>query len=94
MAPLRRSDPLREALSLHEAINQLFAQSFVQPGWSQGYSPALAAPVDVFETEHGYQMRVLLPGMKPEEIELTAQQNTLTIRGRFHPSVHQDKQVN
>jgi len=94
MAQLRRFDPVREALSLQEAMNRLFAQSFVRPGWSQGPSAALAAPVDVFETEQGYQMRVLLPGMRPEDIGLTAQQNTVTVRGQFHPSVHQDKQVN
>lgn len=90
MALPKRSDPLREALSLHEAMNQLFAQSFVQPGWS---SSALAAPLDVCETEQGYQVRVLLPGMKPEDIELTAQHNALTVRGQFHPSAQQDKQV-
>ncbi|MBV9691527.1 MAG: Hsp20/alpha crystallin family protein [Ktedonobacteraceae bacterium] len=94
MAQLKRFDPLREALSLHEAMNQLFAQSFVQPGWSQVSSATLTAPVDVFETQQGYQVRVLLPGMKPEDIELTTQQNTLTVRGQFHASVQQDQQVN
>jgi HSP20 family protein len=78
---------------LHDEMNQLFAQSFVRPGWAVSSSPAMSAPVDVFETEQGYQVRVLLPGMQPEDIGLTVQQNTLTIRGEFHPSIPKGQQV-
>ena len=93
MTTWRRSDPFQEALTLHDAMNQLFAQSFVQPGWRASSSPTMAAPVDVFETEQGYQVRVLLPGMQPEDIDLTVQQNTLMIKGAFHPSVQEGQQV-
>src|SRR5437868_1601861 len=94
MSTPRRSDPFRETLSLHDAMNQLFAQSFVQPGWGASSSSRVtAAPIDVFEAEQAYQVRVLLPGMKPEDIEVTLEQNTLTVRGRFRPSVPKDKQV-
>ncbi len=33
--------------------------------------------MDVFETDQGYQVRVVLPGVKPEEIELTGRPRTL-----------------
>jgi HSP20 family protein len=89
----RRSDPFQEALTLHDAINQLFAQSFVRPGWGANSSPTLAVPVDVFETEQGYQVRALLPGMQSQDIELTVQQNTLSIKGEYHPSVQEGQHV-
>ena len=89
----RYSDPFQEALTLHDAMNQLFAQSFVQPGWFSNTSQAWAVPVDAFETDHGYQVRALLPGIQPEDIELTVQQNTLSIKGQYHPSVKEGKQV-
>jgi HSP20 family protein len=89
----RRSDPFQEALTLHDAMNQLFAQSFVRPGWAATSSSALSVPVDVFETEQGYQVRALLPGMQPQDIELTVQQNTLSIKGEYHPSVQEGQQV-
>ncbi len=89
----RLSDSFQEALTLHDAMNQLFAQSFVRPGWSPGISQAWPVPIDVFETEQGYHVRALLPGMKPEDIELTVQQNTLSIKGQFHPLVKEGQQV-
>lgn len=89
----RFSDPFQEALTLHDAMNQLFAQSFVRPGWTAGSPQAWAVPVDVFETDQGYQVRALLPGIQPKDIDLTLQQNTLTIKGEFHPTVKEDQQV-
>ena len=75
MAIRRYSDPFQEALTLHDAMNQLFSQSFVRPGWFANTPQAWAVPVDVFETQQGYQVHALLPGVQPEDIELTVQQN-------------------
>jgi len=86
---ITRYDPFREALSLRRAMDQLFEQSFVQPGLMPG-APSLMAPVDVCETKNGYEVDVALPGVRPEDIELTVDQNTLTIRGRYsHQNEHQ-----
>ena len=63
----RYADPFQEALTLHDAMNQLFSQSFVRPGWFSNTSQAWAVPVDVYETEQGYQVRALLPGIQPQE---------------------------
>src|SRR5438034_4669786 len=88
---ITRSDPFREALSLRRAMDQLFEQSFVNPSLMPG-SPSLMAPMDVYETENGYEVDVALPGVRPEDIELTVDQNTLTIRGRFsHQNDHQNQ---
>lgn len=88
---ITRYDPYREALSLRRAMDQLFERSFVQPGLMPG-SPSLMAPMDVCETENGYEVDVALPGVRPEDIELMVDQNTLTIRGRYsHQNEHQDQ---
>ena len=79
---ITRYDPFREALSLRRAMDQLFEQSFVNPSSMPG-SPSLMAPMDICETSNGYEVDVALPGVRPEDIELTVNQNTLTIRGRF-----------
>ena len=93
MTVVRRFHPLSEALTLHDAMNQLFAQSFVQPDWSSGRSPSIAAPVDVFEIDQTYHVHVFLSGIPPEEIELSVQGNTITFRGQFQPTVKQEQQV-
>ena len=88
---ITRYDPFREALSLRRAMDQLFEQSFVNPSLLPGSSTQLA-PMDIRETNTGYEVDVALPGVRPEDIELTVDQNTLTIRGRFsHQNEHQDE---
>src|SRR5207237_7144877 len=84
-------DAFLEALSLRRAMDQLFEQSFVRPNVMPGAAPQLA-PMDICETQNGYEVDVALPGVRPEDIELTVDQNTLTIRGRFsHQNEHQDQ---
>src|SRR5215470_13002494 len=91
MANLMRYDPFREMLSLRGTANRMFERSFVFPTW--GITNTTLAPVDVIETEQGYQVKVLLPGIKPEDIELTARQNSLTIKGQ-HASTKEEKNEN
>src|SRR5213080_4280833 len=88
---ISRYDPFREAFSLRRAMDQLFDQSFVNPN-TMACSQTMLAPMDVCETPNGYEVDVALPGVRPEDIELTVDQNTLTIRGRFsHQNEHQDQ---
>ena len=88
---ITRYDPFREALSLRHAMEQLFEQSFVNPGLMPG-SPSLLVPMDICETQQGYQVDVALPGVRPEEIDLVVDQNTLTIRGQYsHQNEHHNQ---
>jgi HSP20 family protein len=67
-------------LSLPEAMNQLLEESFVAPGGArqgQGFVPAL----DLSETEEGYTVEVAVPGLKPEDLQITVENNVLTIKG-------------
>ncbi len=87
MASITRYDPFQEAQSLRNAMDQLFAQSFVYPTW-MGSSQSTIAPMDVCETDNSYEVDVLLPGVKPEDIDLTVEQNTLTIKGHYNYHTH------
>jgi len=89
---MTRHDPFREALSLRRAMDQLFDQSFVNPSSLPGL-PTVLAPMDVCETPNGYEVDVALPGVKPEDIELTVDQNTLTIRGRYSHQNDHEKEI-
>src|SRR6266511_4413920 len=80
MATLTRWDPFQDMLSLREAMNQLMEKSFV---------PAL----DLSETAEGYLVEAALPGLKPEDVEITVENNVLTIKGETHQEVD-DKQRN
>jgi len=79
MATITRWDPFQDALSLREAMNQLMEESFVRPAAQNGknFVPAL----DFSETAEGYLVEAALPGVKPEEVEITVENNVLTIKG-------------
>jgi HSP20 family protein len=87
MANLVRWDPVQEMTSLHDAMNQLFSESFVRPGSMTGaFQPA----VDLYETEHEYVVKLAAPGLKPDNFEITMQQNVLTIQGRTQEEEKQE----
>jgi len=48
--------------------------------WS--WPERLSAPLDVQRTDGGYRIEAALPGFKPEEIEITLVQGTLTISAK------------
>ena len=76
-------DPFREAVSLRDAMNSLLQESFVRPGSGQVPGSALALPVDVSENENEFVVKASLPGVKPEDVQITIQGDSLTIRGEM-----------
>ena len=90
MATVTRWDPFQDVLSLREAMNQLVEESFVRPATTQNgknFVPAL----DLSETAEGYLVEAALPGVKPEDVEVTVENNVLTIKGESHQEVDEKK---
>jgi len=82
---IERWDPFSEAVSLRDAVNTLFQDSFVRP---RGFAGAAGAgvgtfPIDVRETENDYVIHASLPGIKPDDVQITVHGDTLTIRGEL-----------
>jgi HSP20 family protein len=78
-----RWDPFGEALSLRDAMNRLFEQAVLQPsadGSSQRES-GFVPPLDVHESQDAYTIKVSLPGVKPDDVDIQYQQGMLTISG-------------
>jgi len=81
MSSLIRWEPFEELISLREAMDRLFEESFVRP-WSLW--PSLwegTVPVDMYETEDSVVVTAAVPGVKPEDIDITVTGDTLTIKG-------------
>ena len=81
MSNLTRYNPLGEAVSLRQAMDRLFEDSFVTP-WRTLAGTAWPA-IDVHETPEAVVVTAALPGLKPEEVEITVTGQTLTLRGEF-----------
>jgi HSP20 family protein len=78
---IERWDPFREAISLRDAMNALLQDSFVRPGAGPAHGGATALPLDVRETENEFVIQASLPGVKPDDVQITVHGETVTIRG-------------
>jgi HSP20 family protein len=102
MAELVRWEPGRDMTSLRDAMDRLFEDAFIRPGW---FAPAWGAaemlPVDVYDTGDQVVVKATVPGVKPEEIEVTVTGDLLTIKGEFKQEekiekpnyLHQERRV-
>ena len=80
---MERWQPYREAMSLRDAMDRLFQDSFVSPGARPGTAQSMVpVNVDVHETDQGYELCASLPGWKPDDINITVHGDTLTISGQ------------
>jgi len=71
----------RPMVSLRDAMDRLFAQSFTPSAYNpvEGYRPM--AQANVWEDAEGYHVWLLVPGVNLESIQVTAQSGVLSISG-------------
>jgi len=77
---LRRFAPSNDLLGVHR-LNALLDDAF--SGWpGNGVATSAWLPaVDVFEDKESLKIVAELPGLKPEDVKITMENNTLTLRG-------------
>ncbi len=84
MAEMMRWDPFREAVSLREAMDRLFEDSFTPARRQQNGNSGermMRLPLDAYVTAEEIVILANVPGVKPEDVEITIEGDTLTIRG-------------
>ena len=85
MAEMMRWDPFREAVSLREAMDRLFEDSFTPAKRQQNGAGERTwrLPLDAYVTPEEIVVTANVPGVKPEDVEITIEGDTLTIRGAW-----------
>jgi HSP20 family protein len=90
-------EPFEELTPLRDAMNRLWEESFIGPRRSPwpGFGGfgllGRAFPVDVRETDAGYILEASMPGMKADAIQVTAMDNTVTIRATTKQEAKSEK---
>jgi HSP20 family protein len=73
-----------EVLSLRDMMNRMMENAFISPEqWWGGEGFGRPPAIDVTENQDAYVVKAELPGWKPEDIEITAEGNTITLRGQL-----------
>ena len=79
---LERWDPWEELTTLHQEVDRLFGNFFNRVSQTRAARDIkFAPPVDVYETETEIVVRVALPGVIEEDIDVELKGETLIIRG-------------
>jgi HSP20 family protein len=82
---MTRWEPIRDLMTLREAMNRLFEESYVRPGarLTQGTEVYCELPVDAYVTDEELVITAPVPGMDAEDVDITIEGDTLTIRGEM-----------
>lgn len=77
MRALVRWDPFREMSAMHRAMDRLFDEFRTPTIWRER---RYAIPVDLYETDDSVVAKAALPGVNPEDVEVSVSGDLLTIR--------------
>ncbi len=86
MTELRVWEPLREMRDLERMVDRLFEDvlgTWYRPIADSGRLISRYVPVDIYTTDENVVILAALPGLRPEDVDVTFEGNTLTIRGEF-----------
>jgi HSP20 family protein len=84
MASVTRWDPFRDLLSIQDEMNTLFNRAYGEraPGEGAEQRQRLWAPaLDIAEQKDAYLVQVELPGVRPDDLDITLEDGLLTIQG-------------
>jgi HSP20 family protein len=78
----QRYDPFQQAMSLRDAMDRLLRDSFVSPSMMFTMTGEENLRLDVLEDQDRYVVHASLPGLKPEDVQINLQGDTLSIRAQ------------
>jgi HSP20 family protein len=91
MADIVRWEPGRDLTSLRSVMDRLFDESFIRPGFvGGGLQASDMLPVDVIESDDTVVVQAAVPGVRPEDIEVTLTGDLLTIKGEFKSETREE----
>ena len=89
-----RSPIFNELMNLRDTVDQLFREN----PWGDSFGTvwsrqeprtgraAFPMPLDIYSTDDNVVILAAVPGMRPEDLDLTIHRNTVTISGELHSS--------
>ncbi len=77
-----RWEPIREMTSMEEAVDRLLDEHFFHPSrFISLWGETATILLDVFQTVDAVVVKASLPGIRPEDVDVTVSGNTLNIKG-------------
>ena len=84
MSNLTRWQPMREMVTLRDAMDRLFDDAFTRPwGALDGWRGIGGPSVDMYETENDVVVKASLPGLKADDVQINVTGEMLTLKGEI-----------
>ncbi|MCA9960673.1 MAG: Hsp20/alpha crystallin family protein [Anaerolineales bacterium] len=88
MTNMTRWNPLREMMNLRHEIDRLFEETME---WPLHDTVLSELALDLSETDEAYVVQASVPGIAPDDVEISITNNVLTITGEFKAEEETDK---
>jgi len=72
-------NPFRDMVTLRDAMDRMFQEGFSRPGGS--FAGRGMVPLDIADKGNTFEITATMPGVKPDDVQITVQGDTLSIRG-------------
>jgi len=79
MTVLTRWEPFREMHSLQNRLNRLFEEQYSSQ--EAMTTSAFVPAVDIYEDQHGIQLKLEVPGIDEKDLDIKVENNVLTVSG-------------
>ena len=94
MNTMIRWNPFGEMARMRNEIDRLFEDAFNAPVGKWEGNSVWGFPLDVTENEDTFTVKAAVPGMNPDDLEITITDNVLTIKGETQDEeVRDDEKV-
>ena len=82
MTIVRRPSPFGEMMTLRQAMDRLFDDDYRPFCWMSGGFDGPGLPLDVTTDADKLTIEAALPGVRPEDVDITIENGTVTISGK------------
>jgi len=82
MNRLNRFDPVRDMISMRRTMDRMLDEAFARGTETRG-TGAWLLPIDAYMTEDAIVIQADVPGITADELDITLEGDTLTIRGEI-----------
>ncbi len=81
MTMISRIDPFRELSTLQDRFTSLFENFAETPGKEQLAAGSFVPAVDIYEDEHNLVLKLEVPGVNEDDLNVSLENNLLTVSG-------------
>ncbi|HNT05699.1 MAG TPA: Hsp20/alpha crystallin family protein [Anaerolineae bacterium] len=83
--------PVEDMLTLREAMDRLFEDSFVRPSAETRRGGTAQLPVNMWEDSDAIHVVARVPGIEADQLDIQLTGENLTIRGRFDSDAEREE---